>query len=132
MRTAIERLAVAIGYPERLPDGALDAVFRVDGAEISASIVSGRIVLVQKLGADPSLPQKLAVFATGRMMREDAVLAFGDGEVFLWQDEDESADGPTLLRLFESFADSCDWWRSRIDSDERSSRMDDAQMLIRP
>ena len=57
----------------------------------------------------------LAAYAAGRMLREEATLAFGNGNVFLWQDAPADADDRTLLRLFESFTDSCDWWRARVE-----------------
>ena len=48
-RTAIERLAEAIGYPDRIPEGALTATLRVDDAEVLASVTGDRLVLSQRL-----------------------------------------------------------------------------------
>ena len=110
----IERLAKAIGYPDKIPDGVVSFAFRVDGTEIVADEKSGRLVLSCSLSDNESERPTLAAWAAGRMLREDAVLAYGDGTVFLWQDAQADADARALLRLFETFADSCDWWRARI------------------
>ena len=110
----IERLAKAIGYPDKIPDGAVSFTFRVDGAEISADEKGGRIVLSSVFPDTESERPTLAAWAAGRMLREDATLAYGGGAAFLWQDAPADADSRALLRLFESFADSCDWWRARI------------------
>ncbi len=131
-RTAIERLAGAIGYPDEIPEGAESATLRVDDAEIKASVSRGRLVLSQRLTDDAALFPELASFAAGRMLREDAVLSFGDGTVFLWQDAPAEAGGHELSRLFETFANSCDWWRERIESGEDAAAVDLKETVIRP
>ena len=133
MKKAIERLAEAIGYPERVPDGASSFTFRVDGAEILAEGADGRIVLSCVLTGDDSLLPTLAQYAAGRMLKEDAMFSFGQpglsasslpatakagdarSAAFIWQDAPADADVRGLRRLFESFLDSCDWWRNRTD-----------------
>ena len=118
----IERLAEAIGYPERMPDGVLLFTLRVDGMEILAEETSGGLVLSYTLTADESLFEPLAKFAAGRILRENAIVAYGkrvgatDPAMFLWQDAPSDADARTLVRLFETFMDSCDWWRPRVDA----------------
>lgn len=133
--TAIERLAEAIGYPDRVPEGALAATLRVDDAEVSAAIAGDRLVLSQRLTGDADKLPALAGYAAGRMLREDAVLAYGDGVAFLWQDAPADAGGQALVRLFESFMDSCDWWRERV-AERRDEGADAgmplAEMMIRP
>ena len=134
-KTAIERFAAAIGYPERVPDGALAFVFRVDGGEVHASVSGGRIVLAYKVAENPERLPSLASYAAGRMLREDAVLAFGElgGSqcAFVWQDAPETSDERALARLFETFMDSCDWWRARVeDSGPETSEI--PAMMIRP
>lgn len=134
-KTAIERFAGAIGYPDEVPDGALDFVFRVDGWAIHASESLGRIVISHKLSDDDETLPALASFAAGRMLREDAVLAFGElaGErcAFLWQDAPATSDEGTLARIFETFMDSCDWWRARVES-ARIESSEIPPMMIRP
>lgn len=133
--TAIDRLAAAIGYPDKIPSGVSRTTFRVDDAEIVASVDSGRLVLSQDLTGDESLFPALAGYAAGRMLREDAVLSFGDGKVFLWQSAPADAPGAALARLFEEFADSCDWWRARVDAKRggaNGSASGPETMMIRP
>lgn len=132
---SIERLAGAIGYPDRIPDGAVSFTFRVDGAEILSEEADGRLILSCVLAEDESPLPTLAGYAAGRMLKEDAVLAYGDGKALLWQDAPADADPHALLRLFETFMDSCDWWRERA----RALRGGDAEgahaaesMVIRP
>ncbi len=135
-KTAIERFAAAIGYPDGVPDGAEDFVFRVDGGEIRASVSGGRIVLCQKLTEDADSIPLLASYAPGRMLREDATLAFGELAgtqcAFLWQDAPATADDRMLSRLFETFMDSCDWWRARVEGSRLESPETPPPMMIRP
>lgn len=117
MSTAVERLIDAIGYPDRAPGGASSFTLRVDGAEVVADERDGRMVLSCALGDDESMLPALAEYAAGRMLKEDAVFACDDGgRAMLWQDAPASADQRSLRRLFESFMDSCDWWRARVDA----------------
>lgn len=131
-KTAIERLAEAIGYPDRVPEGSLFATLRVDGAEVSAAVTGDRLVLSQRLtDAADKLPA-LAGYAAGRMLREEAVLTYGDGVAFLWQDAPAGAGEQVLMRLFESFMDSCDWWRARVESSRAEEKTEFPEMMIRP
>ena len=131
-KTAIERLAKAIEYPDRMPEGSLTAVLRVDGAEISAAVTGDRLVLSQRLTGEADKLPALAGYAAGRMLREEAVLAYGDGAVFLWQDASADASEQALVRLFESFMDSCDWWRARVDASRAEEKTEFPEMMIRP
>ena len=116
-KTAVEKLMDAIGYPERVPDGAVLFSLMVDGIEILAEESEGRIVLSYVLSDDDSLLPELAGYAAGRMLKEYATLACDDnGRAVLWQDAQASAAPHALQRFFESFMDSCDWWRMRIDA----------------
>ncbi len=74
----------------------------------------------------------LAAYAAGRMLREEATLAYGKGNVFLWQDAPVDADDRTLLRLFESFTDSCDWWRARVEERGKGEAVEISESVIRP
>ena len=74
----------------------------------------------------------LAAYAAGRMIREEATLAFGEGNVFLWQDAPSDADDRTLMRLFESFTDSCDWWHARVDERGKGDMVEISEAVIRP
>ena len=147
-KTAVMRLAEVIGYPERMPAGSLSATLRVDGKELLAEESAGRVVLKCPLTEDESLLATLAQYAAGRLLREDATLAFGTiaggassggpaarPSAFLWQDAPSSSDRHTLMRLFETFADSCDWWRERVGAlsgVEMTADGGDNMMMIRP
>ena len=117
----VERLLVAIGYPERMSGGSAPFTLRVDGMEVIAEEAGERLVLSHALSDDEALLPTLATYAAGRMLREDAVLAYGkvanlQPSAFLWQDAPADADARELVRLFETFMDSCDWWRDRVNS----------------
>ena len=137
----VERLLAAIGYPERMSGGAVPFTLRVDGMEILAEeAADGRVLLSYVLTDDESLLPTLASYAAGRMLREDAVLAYGQvsghqPSAFLWQDAPADADERGMVRLFETFMDSCDWWRDRVNA-LRAGGMEipegDRAMVIRP
>jgi hypothetical protein len=125
----------AIGYPEGIPDGAESFTFRVDGQDIEASATPGGAVrLVFRLdAADDDLP-RLADFASGRILRDSAVLSVvPGGKPFLWQDIPPASDPDALRKPFEAFLDSCDWWRARLDGDATGTEMPHfSEVLIRP
>ena len=124
MKTAVERLAEAIGYPEAVPGGAVSFAFAVDGAEIAARESGGRLVLERSLwtmadGDDETaeqIPATLARYAAGRVLREEATLAWDPNReaAILWQDVPASAPTERLRLFFEVFASSCDWWAERV------------------
>jgi hypothetical protein len=66
------------------------------------------------------------------MLREEATLAYGKGGVFLWQDAPADADDRALVRLFETFADSCDWWRARVEERGKGDMVEISEAVIRP
>ena len=115
----------AVGYPDRPPAGVSSHVLSVDGMEIRAEEADGRIVLSYVLAdSDAGIP-RLVEYAAGRMLKADAVLSFGkpgfsvsdsSESAFLWQDAPAGADARAFRRLFESFLDSCEWWRARVDA----------------
>ena len=131
--TAISALATVIGYPEEVPTASESFVFSVDGGRVEASVERGRLVLVRGLAAagDVDLAQ-FAGYAAGRVLREEATLAYdpGDDRVILWQDVPADADAGLLRRFFEVFAASCDWWLARLDGAGSVSSV--PEMTIRP
>ena len=74
----------------------------------------------------------LAAYAAGRMLREDATLAYGKHSTFLWQDASADASDQALVRLFETFVDSCDWWRARVDERGKVDAVEISEAVIRP
>jgi len=129
---ASERLLSVIGYPEKIPDTDGPFTLRVDGKEVLVEESAGRIVLSHVLTDADSMIPTLAAYAAGRMLREEATLAFGRHSTFLWQDAPVDADDRILLKLFETFADSCDWWRARVDERGKTDAVEISEAVIRP
>ena len=133
----LEHFLKTVGYPERAGDGVTSFTMRVDGMEILAEESGDRIVLSFALSDDPSVAPQLASYAAGRILHENAVLAYGrrsKGQLstFLWQDAPADADARTLVRLFETFADSCDWWRARLEARSEDGSGEISEAVIRP
>ena len=135
VKTAVEKLVAAIGYPERISGGGGPSVLRGDGMEIVAEEADRHIRLSYALTDDETLLPTLATYAAGRMLKEEAALSYGDGRAFLWQEAPADADARAMLRLFETFMDSCDWWRERVDALRGNAEVATAvpeTMMIRP
>lgn len=115
--TAVGRLIAAIGYPDGDPTTDGPFALRADGMEIVAIEDGGRIRLEYVLPVGESRFPELAGYAAGRMLKERATLAADEasGAAFLWQDAPAGSSSADLARLFETFADSCDWWRARAE-----------------
>jgi len=118
----IEKLAADIGYPD--PVKGPQAVFRVDDGDVRVREESGRIVFERTIctpeeGADTLA--RLAGFAAGRLLKEEAVLAWDPttSSVILWQSAPASAGSGAVKRIFEVFLTSCDWWLARLDEEGR-------------
>lgn len=130
----IHRLAEAIGYPDRIPSDVSTFTLRVDGLEVVAEEGMGRLFLKYNLTDSEDIFAKLAEFAAGRMLKEAATLSAepSHGGLFLWQDADVHASAHELMRLFETFTDSCDWWRERVESirDERTQFGPDEMIML--
>ncbi len=132
---ATTRLLAAIDYPERPAAGAASVPLLVDGCTIVAEDVDGRLRLVCRLTDDADDLPRLAAYAAGRMLREDAALAVDAAGAFLWQEAPAGADAHRLRRLFEAFADSCDWWRARVEARPPADGPSDSlfpETIIRP
>lgn len=136
-QSPLNRLTAAVGYPEEAPEGAVEFTFQVDGAAVRAEASGARIILSLVLANAPGELelQQIASWAAGRILREDATIAADPrtGEVILWQDEASNTDSRTLHRFFETFLNSVDWWRERIDSLRSVNRENvDESLVIRP
>ncbi len=115
MKNALERLCEAIAYPEPVPEGATFFRLQVDGGDVTARLVGPRLVLSRVIDREENDLSQLAIFAAGRILKEEAVLAWDEraSVCILWQEVQESAEMAELTRFFESFMDSCDWWLAR-------------------
>ncbi len=131
--TPVSTLAKAIGYPEEVSSDSGAFSFLVDGHAVEASVEKGRLLLTSDLApASEADLVALADYAAGRVLREEAVLAYDPAtdSVILWQDLPVSSDDALLRRFFEVFTASCDWWRARVKGAETASAI--PEMMIRP
>lgn len=136
MATALERFVQVLGYPGGVPAGARTFTLVVDGGEIEAEERDGRLVLTKTLrtaetGESPDLAA-LAGYAAGRMLKEEAVLAWDAVREapILWQDVAAGADAAQFRRFFEVFTASCDWWEARVREVRDHQRV--PEMMIVP
>ena len=124
-------MATAIGYPETVSDGVRSFVFAVDGVEVKAEESDATLTLSCVLTGDESALPRLAGYAAGRMLKENATLSWDSGAI-LWQEADAHAGDRALARFFEDFMNSCDWWLARIDAEAAQGTSPDDIMMIRP
>lgn len=129
------RLARAIGYPDAVAADAASATLLVDGEELVASDEGGRAILRANVVAAPSdgTLASLAGFAAGRILREEAVLAYEPKAdvAILWQAVPSDADALALRDFFRSFTASWDWWRARA-AELESPQPSFPEVMIRP
>ena len=131
--TPVSRLAMAIGYPEKVANDVTVFTFRVDGEDIVVQNLGSRLILKRYLDVAFDNLQTFAAYAAGRMLREEAVLAWDDRaeRAFLWCEMPVKADVSQMKEAFEDFADSCDWWSQRVaEIDAPKSVFPD--IMIRP
>ena len=136
MATALERFVQVLGYPGSVPAGARTFTLVVDGGEIEAEERDGRLVLTKALcsaeGGEEGSPDlaALAGYAAGRMLKEEAVLAWDAvREVpILWQDVAQDAAKTSKNR--RNCAASCDWWEARVREVQDHRRV--PEMMIVP
>ena len=134
-RTKLEHFLKSVGYPDRVPEGSSSFTMRVDGMEIVAKEASGRIALSYSLSGDSAIVPTLCAYAAGRILREEAVLTCDKSSALIWQDVPASSSEREMVRFFETFVDSCDWWRERVDAlkgGATASTAPDDAMVIRP
>lgn len=106
----------------------------VDGGTVELSTDGGRIIFSRTLAATATDLPRLASFAPGRMLREEATLSAGPktgDAAFLWQDIAADASASAMQRAFESFCDSCDWWKERTE-DFSEPQSEIPPLMIRP
>jgi len=129
------RLARAIGYPDAVAADAARAALLVDGAEVVASDEGGRALLQATVAAAPSdeTLASLAGFAAGRILREEAVLAYEPkaDAALLWQAAPPDADALALRAFFRTFTASWDWWRARA-AELENPQPSFPEVMIRP
>lgn len=132
---ARERLLKAIDYPAECPPDARSFTLFVDGGEMTLVEQDGRLRLekfLRRPDGEPADLAALAGYAVGRMLKEDAVLAWDPAEEtpVLWQDVSSDSTEGVLRRFFEVFATSCEWWMARLGEEQSAERM--PEMMIMP
>lgn len=125
--SAIDTLLKAIGYPPgEISAGERQAVLRVDSSDVKVRTDGGRLIF-EKVLCHPEEGSgtlaRLAGYAAGRMLKEEAVLAWNpsESELILWQDIPENVSPDLMRRVFEVFMTSCDWWMARINDSEEET-----------
>ena len=132
---ALERLLKAIDYPAEIQPGVRSFTLVVDGGEMTLSEQDGRLMpakVLRRPDGEPADLVQLAGYATGRMLKEEAVLSWDPAEEapLLWQDVPANASETVLCRFFEVFATSCEWWMARLGEERMVERV--PEMMILP
>lgn len=136
MLNVVNRLIESIGYPkdEILP-GAGSVTLKVDAFQLGAYESAGRLVLTYELKKEPEEGdlRKYAQFAAGRILREDATLAYDPNKdaIILWQAVDAQSGSAILRSFFEDFTHAVDWWRERAQEAETKAP-EFPDMVFRP
>ena len=117
MKNILERFCEAIAYPDSVPDGATAVTLRVDGSDVLLRILGKRLVISRVIDRDENDLPQLTAYAVGRILKEEAVLAWDErlSACVLWQELSEDANSEQLTKFFEDFMHSCDWWVDRAE-----------------
>ena len=132
MINLVQRLSELIGYPERVAAGAVSFAFLVDGEVVEARQNGGALLLVWRFPENAPV-QRLAELAPGRILREEAVLAWDapSKRAILWQVSAKGADDRSLVATFQEFLDSRDWWMNAV-GELTAPKPTLADLIIRP
>ncbi len=136
MLNVVNRLIEAIGYPkDEVHSGVGSVILKVDAFEIAAYESAGRLVLTYEIKKAPEEGElaKYAQFAAGRILREDATLAYDPTKdaIILWQAVEAQAGSAILRSFFEDFTHAVDWWRERAQEAETKAP-EFPDMVFRP
>lgn len=135
---AIETLAKAIGYPDAIPADCRDYLLAVDDFEVRAQVSGERLRLTATVltplrdGTDEAVLAELAGYVPGRILKEEAVLAWDPeaDSVILWQEFPTAVGADDLRRLFEVFTTSFEWWRDRVNAAQEPEPAFPEMMII--
>jgi len=129
----------AMAYPEEVPAEATEFAFVVDGRNVRVREIGGRRIASSVLAGTDKVRTVvyLAGLAVGRMMKDEATLAWDEEEhaLVLWQELSDgrgkmTADGGMVGKL-EEFLDVLDWWMARVEGAE-PAMMAPSEFIIRP
>lgn len=134
--SALDRLAEAISYPadEHQP-GSKEAVFFADAVAVTVTENVGRLRFQHVLGPISETGfATLARFATGRILKDEAVLAWDprNKQLLLWQEVPSGGSNNELAHDFELFLSACDWWVARMKELMMAGGKPSAEMVILP
>ena len=132
MKGLVERFGELIGYPERVPEGAMSFVFRVDDDPVEVRQKDGTLVFKWTFPENAPV-ERIAEFAVGRFLRDRAVLAWDAfrERAILWQRTRKGEGERAQAEAFRWFLGSCDWWKRCVaELVQPKARL--AEMVIRP
>ncbi|MCQ2390146.1 MAG: type III secretion system chaperone [Kiritimatiellae bacterium] len=116
MNAAVARFVTAIGYPiEEIERTEGPVSLLVDELTIQVLEARGSLVLRFVVGrGDEADAAELAGYAAGRILKEEATLAYDPeaGEIILWQRLPANAREDLCRTAFELFMVSCEWWHA--------------------
>ena len=132
MKGLVARLGEAIGYPERVPEGAVSFVFKVDDEPVEVRQRDGAL-LFRWMFPENAPIVRLAEFAAGRFLRDRAVVAWDPfrDRALLWQRTPRGAGERALVEEFGRFLGACDWWK-RCVAELVQPKAPLAEIVIRP
>ena len=128
----MERLGLLIGYPERVPEGAVSFVFRVDDDPVEVKARSGTLQF-RWMFPEGAPVASVAEYATGRFLRDPAVVSWDPfrARVMLWLQTPRGVGDGEMVESFRVFLGSCDWWK-RCVKEMVQPKAAMAEIVIRP
>ena len=132
MKGLVERFGELIGYPERVPEGAVSFVFRVDDDPVEVRQKDGALVFKWTF-PENALIERIAEFAAGRILRDRAVVAWDPfrERAILWQRTRKGDGERALVEAFRVFLGACDWWKLCV-AELVQPKATLAEIVIRP
>ena len=111
----VERLGELIGYPERMPKGAVSFLFRVDDDPVEVRAKAGTLLFRWTFPENAPV-ERLAEFAAGRILRDPSVLAWDSvrERAILWRRTAKGAGDRELVQALQEFIGSRGWWKSCV------------------
>lgn len=132
MKGLVERFGELIGYPERVPAGAVSFVFRVDDDPVEVRMKAGTL-LFKWMFPENAPVERIAEFAAGRILRDRAVVAWDAfrERAILWQRTRKGDGERAQVEAFRVFLGACDWWK-RCVAELVQPKATLAEIVIRP
>lgn len=140
MTESIKALTQAIGYPDEVPVDCRDYTLSVDDFEVRAQVRNNRLLLSASVytpprdGSEDGFLAEVTTFVIGRILKEEAVLAWDpdSDSLMIWQEFPVDVGPNDLRRFFEVFTASFEWWRDRVREVRDGARQKMPEFVIRP